>query len=212
MIALALSVPIACWRKGAAREFLETELLPPPATCYGALLSLVGEEERHRHLGCRIGVGLLRKEKRAKSTVLRTLWRIKDKNLSQGNGENAKPDFQELWIGSQLVIWCDSQEEDSSLLGLEERVTQAMRYPETIERFGGWSLGESTHLINEAKLLSSLVPPGPCHAYLLAPRGNLSLPVWVDHVGTANTRYAVGRLEALSVAPPRERLPKISLV
>jgi CRISPR-associated protein Cas5t len=30
-------VPIACFRKGLAREYLETEPLPSPATCYGFL-------------------------------------------------------------------------------------------------------------------------------------------------------------------------------
>ena len=42
MLGIYVSVPVACFRKGLAREFLETEALPPPATCYGFLLSLVG--------------------------------------------------------------------------------------------------------------------------------------------------------------------------
>jgi CRISPR-associated Cas5-like protein len=42
MLGLRVTVPIACFRKGMAREYLETEMLPPPATCYGFLLSLVG--------------------------------------------------------------------------------------------------------------------------------------------------------------------------
>ncbi len=46
MIGVYVSVPVACFRKGFAREYLETEVLPPPATCYGFLLSLVGETER----------------------------------------------------------------------------------------------------------------------------------------------------------------------
>ena len=43
MIGLYVTVPVACFRKGLAREYLETEPLPPPSTCYGFLLSLVGE-------------------------------------------------------------------------------------------------------------------------------------------------------------------------
>ena len=43
MLGLKVTVPVACFRKGFAREFWETEELPPPATCYGFLLSLVGK-------------------------------------------------------------------------------------------------------------------------------------------------------------------------
>ena len=48
MIGLKVTVPVACFRKGFAREFWETEELPPPATCYGFLLSFVGETDRRR--------------------------------------------------------------------------------------------------------------------------------------------------------------------
>ena len=57
MLALKVSVPVACFRKGFAREFWETEELPPPATCYGFLLSLVGERDRRRHVGVRVCPG-----------------------------------------------------------------------------------------------------------------------------------------------------------
>ena len=53
MLGLHVTVPVACFRRGLAREYLETEQLPPPATCYGFLLSLVGEVDRRRHLGAR---------------------------------------------------------------------------------------------------------------------------------------------------------------
>src|SRR6476661_8866257 len=54
MLGVRVTVPVACFRKGLAREYLETEPLPPPATCYGFLLSLVGETNRQRHIGCRV--------------------------------------------------------------------------------------------------------------------------------------------------------------
>jgi CRISPR-associated protein Cas5t len=54
MLGVYVTVPIACFRKGLAREFLESEWIPPPATCYGFLLSLVGESRRSRHIGCRV--------------------------------------------------------------------------------------------------------------------------------------------------------------
>lgn len=209
MLALKLSVPIACWRKGYARELLETEVLPPPATCYGALLSLVGETDRRRHLRCRVTAALCGKP-RPPSQVLRTLWRIKDTDLPQGSGANARPDFQQLLVQTTVIVFCDRGEEPAGRETLEDRVRLALTEPHRIDRFGGWSLGESTHLINDAWLLPDAQPDEqPCRAFLLDAQGDLTLPVWVDHIGTAGTRYAVGGLRELHAAPPAEHLPLI---
>src|SRR5437762_1324639 len=108
MLGLRVTIPIACFRKGLAREYLETEPLPPPSTCYGFLLSLMGETKRERHIGCRIAPVLVNRPER--SVVLRTVWRRRGQ------------------------------------------------------------------------------------AFLLAARGRLTLPVWVDHVGSADTRYVTGDL------------------
>lgn len=74
MLAVYVSVPIACFRKGIAREYLETEMVPPPSTCYGFFLSLIGEEDRWRHIGCRIVPATLNDPNR--SAVMRTVWRV----------------------------------------------------------------------------------------------------------------------------------------
>lgn len=206
MIALRLTVPVACWRRGMAREYLETEELPPPATCYGALLSFVGEEDRSRHVGCRITAGVV--SQGAKSTVLRTVWRIKEAKQAQGTGSNARPDFQELMLQNELVIWCDSSGEQTDET-LEERVRLALNNPEQITRFGGWSLGESAHLINDVWAVDGGVPPDGCRVFLVEDGGDVTLPVWVDHVGSAGTRFAVGRVAALSLAPTVAQLAVI---
>lgn len=206
MIGVRVTVPVACWRKGHAREYLETEPLPPPATCYGALLSLVGETDRGRHRGCRVTAGLLNRPEI--STMLRTLWQIKRKKSAQGTGENAGPDLQQLAIGAELVLWCSSREESASESTLEYRVKEAFRDPSRIQRFGGWSLGESTHLINDASLqdpTSALAS----RTFLLDENGRMTMPVWVDHVGSSGTRYAVGNLESIEAGPPEERIPRI---
>ncbi|WP_306590431.1 type I-MYXAN CRISPR-associated protein Cas5/Cmx5/DevS [Geothrix sp. 21YS21S-4] len=205
MIGLRLTVPVACWRKGRAREFWETETLPPPATCYGALLSFVGEVDRRVHEGSRVTSGLLNQPHL--STVLRTLWKVKDPKTPQGNSQNARPDLQQLWCQADLMIWCDSSEESGSRL--EDRIREAFIHPERIQRFGGWSLGESTHLINDAWLIDDGVPPTACRVFLEDPKGSHTLPVWVDHVGMAGTRYAVGNLVDITSAPSPERLPRI---
>jgi CRISPR-associated protein Cas5t len=210
VIGLELTVPVACWRKGRAREFLESELLPPPATCYGALLSLVGEWDRERHRGCRVGAGLLNSP--GTSVVLRTLWQIKNARLPPGCGPNMGPDLQQLVLDAHLMMWCDSGDEpDRGGERLEQRVVRALREPWTVERAGGWSLGESTHLINDARLIEGGQPPQECNAFVCAPQGTMTLPVWVDHVGSRGTRYVVGHLERLQAAPAPAQLPLIPM-
>ena len=206
MIALRVTVPIACFRKGFAREFWETEELPPPATCYGFLLSLVGERDRRRHVGVRVCPALLSHPDR--SAVLRTMWRVKDRNSPPGSGTNARPDYQELLTGIELAVWLDSGEEAAGPT-LEERVNTALDHPERISRFGGLSLGESTHMVDEVQRLPDDWQGG-ARAYLLAERGRLSLPIWVDHVGSAGTRHVSGELaEITDFPPPLDRMPRI---
>ncbi len=208
MLALMVSVPVACFRKGLAREFWETEELPPPSTCYGFLLSLVGELDRRRHVGVRVCPALLSQP--ARSAVLRILWRVKERHAPQGAGTNIRPDYQELLTDVRMAMWVDSSPEQSRGPTLEERVTIALEHPERISRFGGLSLGESTHLVDEVRRLDSR-DHGSASAYLLGATGRLSLPVWVDHVGSTGTRYVTGDLTSidLSTVPPAERMPRI---
>jgi len=201
MLGLLVSVPIACWRKGHAREYLETEPLPPPATCYGFLLALVGEENRECHIGARVTAGLItpgkdelcgpEHHKGDISVVLRTLWRVKDRKAPPGTANNLRPDFQQLTIGNRLVIWVDRGNE-SAVPCLEDRVRSALADPASVTRFGGLSLGESTHLVDEVTLISQ--EPPEADIFCSASDGRMSLPVWVDHVGSAGTRRQVGNL------------------
>ena len=207
MIALRVSVPIACWRKGHAREYLETEPLPTPATCYGALLSLVGETDGRRHHGARVSAGLTGVP--SKSVVVRTLWQIKDRKTPFGTGENAGPDFQELLTNADIVLWLDSSIEPGDGPSLEARVIEALSNPESVDRFGGWSLGESTHLINDVTLIDAGGQPGASRSFLADPDGDLTLPVVVDHVGAAGTVYATGTLVRCDSWPEPCRLPVI---
>jgi CRISPR-associated protein Cas5t len=208
VIGLRVTIPIACWRKGAAREFLETEELPPPATVYGMLLSLVGETDREVHRGCRVTTGIFATGEI--STVVRTLWRIKDPKQPQGVGENTKPDFQQLVLNSDLLVVCDSSE-DIGNPTLEARVVEALRNPSSISRHGGLSLGESTHLVNDVYLISGERLPVPARVFVTTKDGDLTLPVWVDHVGSAGTFHAVGALEDLDTLPGLDRVPRIDL-
>jgi len=205
MIGLRVSVPIACFRRGLAREYLETELIPPPATCYGFLLSLVGETERMRHVGCRVTPSLLNEPER--SVVLRTVWRVKSKPL--GSAGNIRPDFQQLLSPIELVIWVHSSDESATRTTLEERVEVALSRPELIDRFGGLSLGESTHLVDSVSRFTRESDVRG-RTFLAESQGGLTLPVWVDHVGSAATNYVTGSLTRGPIAaPPVDSVPLI---
>ncbi len=207
MLGVYLTVPVACFRKGLAREYLETEPLPPPSTCYGFFLSLVGETDRYRHIGCRIAPVLV--EEPQKSTVLRTVWRTKSKKLRMGDGNNRTPTQQELLTGVHLVLWLDSADEKTAEPFLEERVENALACPELLERFGGLSLGESTHLVDEVRLFSGSAQETGM-IFLCAERGRFTLPVWVDHVGSQDTCYVTGNLLTVPLtAPDRAQIPQI---
>lgn len=197
MIALELSVPFACWRRGHARSFFETEFVPPPSTCYGALLSFVGEHERGRHRGARVTGGIVGMPQ--VSTVLRKMWRIKSAKEPQGRGQNATPDFQQLVVQSRVIIVLDVGEEVPGQC-LEARVREALQTPDAVVREGGWCLGESTHLIDEVAEVSVL--PQGTRLFLAREDGGVSLPVWVDHVGSKGTVYSVGELASVQGALP----------
>jgi CRISPR-associated protein Cas5t len=213
MLAVYVTVPVACFRKGMAREYLETEPIPAPATCYGFLLSLVGETNRCRHVGCRVTAARIGQPEL--SVVLRTVWRVK--KLPLGSPGNTRPDYQQLLTAVSLVVWVDSKDEAST--GghtLESRVREALEDPSSVRRFGGLSFGESTHLVNEVSLLNSYedisFANSQVETFLQDKHGHITLPVWVDHVGSAGTRYATGNLEPTEglQVPDLERVPQIS--
>ena len=199
MLGVYVTVPVACFRKGMAREYLETEALPPPSTCYGFLLSLVGESDRLAHLGSRVASVLLNNP--PVSVVLRTVWRVK--RMPLGASGNTRPDYQQLLTDVRLVIWLDSSGESGDRL--EDRVRTALTNPARITRFGGLSLGESSHMIDEVCLIDHIRDRLPTRgrAFLVDSKGRLTLPVWVDHIGSAGTRYATGNLEDSLLVPPR---------
>jgi len=188
-VGLYVSVPIACFRVPRAREYFETFPCPPPSTVYGMLLSMVGEVNRREHEGAEIAIALLAEP--SYSVVLRTLWRVKDRKEGPGLKNNRRPDFQELLSDTQLAVWVRKGTNENAAQSLASRVEQAMQHPSTISRFGGLSLGESTHLVNDITTLDNKVIRG--RLLMAEDEGDLSLPIWPDHVGSA-TRWGQFRL------------------
>jgi CRISPR-associated protein Cas5t len=193
-IGIYISVPLACFRVPRAREYFETYPLPPPSTVYGMLLSMVGEIDRRKHEGAEIAIAALGEP--AYSVVLRTLWRVKNKNVGLGQNENRRPDFQEILSDVNLAIWIRQGMEESNNPPLVERVRLALDNPSAISRFGGLSLGESSHLVNEVSYLKS--EPRKGNVLVSSEDGDLSLPVWPDHVGS-NTNWGQYRLVSVDM-------------
>jgi CRISPR-associated protein Cas5t len=179
VVSLKIDVPVCSLRKGTAREYLETEEMPPPSTVYGFLLSLIGEEDRNAYIGstiacARLGIPEL-------SVVLRTCWRIKDGRLAPGLGNNKRPDFQEVLTGFCLAIWVKPGP-------LAERLRRINDVPSENRRYGGLSFGESRDLVNEVLWFPDY--GDNVGKWLLRnEKGHLPLPVWVDHVGSKHTLW-----------------------
>lgn len=195
-IGVYVSVPVACFRVPRAREYFETFPCPPPATVYGMLLSMVGETNRRVHEGAEIAIAMLSVP--SYSTVLRTLWRVKNKNEGLGQGNNRRPDFQELLTDLRFIAWVRRGVHESNEQSLAERLSEAFLQPSIVSRFGGLSLGESTHLVDEVKPYTQSTERG--RVLMKDDDGDLSLPVWVDHVG-ADTRWAQYTLRETSLTP-----------
>jgi CRISPR-associated protein Cas5t len=147
------------------------------------LLSMVGETNRRVHEGAEIAVALLSEPHY--SVVMRTLWRVKDKNAGPGLGNNRRPDFQELLTDVQLAVWVRKGAAENCEMPLALRVHTALDKPATLSRFGGLSLGESTHLVDTVKPLNQQGLNG--RLLIAVEDGDLSLPIWPDHVGSATT-------------------------
>jgi CRISPR-associated protein Cas5t len=147
------------------------------------LLSMVGEVNRRVHEGAEIAIALLSEP--AYSVILRTTWRVRNAKLGPGLGNNRRPDFQELLTDVRLAVWVRSGKYESSDQSLAQRVREAFASPSSVSRFGGLSLGESTHLVNEIGLLRKRGMD--CQMLFAEDEGDLSLPIWPDHVGSATT-------------------------
>ncbi|MBF2063535.1 MAG: type I-MYXAN CRISPR-associated protein Cas5/Cmx5/DevS [Calothrix sp. C42_A2020_038] len=183
-LALEIEVPIACFRQSSAREYVETYLTPPPSTVYGMLLSIVGEMNRYKHCGVKVAIALVSKPQ--KSTVIRTFRRFKKKDIHDPT--NARPDYQELLTDIRFITLVNSQE-DKSQPTLSERLQQAFANPASVNRFGGLCLGESRDLVNSVTILPENYQIQSLQWLVQDEDGLLTLPYWVDHVGSKGTRW-----------------------
>lgn len=185
-----VSVPIASFGIPFAREYAESYPFPPPTTVYGMLLSYVGEVNRLRYAGTEITLALTTIG--TPSVILRKTRRVKKTDLN--SKENSRPDYQTLLSGLTFLVGLRDSE-DPGCQGFSYRIQSAYQDPSLVSRYGGLSCGESHNLVDDLSVVSStqialehksnslwVVSPDP--------DGEWSVPVWVDHIGSAATRWA----------------------
>jgi CRISPR-associated protein Cas5t len=151
------------------------------------LLSLVGERFRRRHQGARLAFAY--KQAPRTATTLRKLSRFKYGVASKQSKLGNTPEFIETLCNIDFLCWLDSGDEDhgSALPTLESRVASALNDPDKVDRYGVLCLGLSDDAVNDVHLCENL--NGEWHRLLPTDTGEIELPVWVDHVGAANTRW-----------------------
>jgi CRISPR-associated protein Cas5t len=191
MIELEVEAAYANFRKSFARAYAETYTYPPPSTVYGMLLSLVGERQRRAHLGARLALGFFGTPRL--STVLKKLSRFKYGVPAKQSKLGNAPDYMEIVCGIHLILCVDSSGEPRRPT-LEERIAVALDAPESVTRTGVLCLGLSDDLVDSIQRLRA---HSLCKVDWLITdtKGSLELPVWVDHVGSADTRWRRYSLE-----------------
>ncbi len=208
MITLRIEAPYASFRKSYARSFAETYPLPPPATVYGMLLSLVGERFRIRHEGVRLAFAFSEdhqnKEKRGSpypktATTLRKLSRYKYGVPAKQSKLGNAPDYIETLCDIEFLCWVDSGAEVAAPPTLETRIVAAVTKPESVTRSGVLSLGLSDDAVNDVSLVANVADRW--HMLTPSESGSVELPIWVDHVGAAKTRWRRYELERQASVP-----------
>jgi CRISPR-associated protein Cas5t len=211
MIALYIEAPYGEFRKSYARSYAETYEVPPPATIYGMLLSAVGERFRKAHSGVRLGFAYRRRPRVA--TTLRKVSRYKYGVASKQSELGNTLEFIESLCNIEMICWVNSEGEHAEMT-LERRLIDAIQFPGRINRYGVVSLGLSDDMINEISLVEledgmfrkvgeadghSGDDEGPWtkwHRLIPDSSGELELPIWVDHLGSADTRRQRFRLDS----------------
>jgi CRISPR-associated protein Cas5t len=199
VIALSVEVPIASFRESRAKDYIATYPVPPPSSVYGMLLSMVGEVNRQRHCGVRLAMAFLSIPE--KSVVLRKIRRFKQQDLS--SPDNSRPDYQEILTEIEMILWIDASQ-DKSEPNLARRIQQGLADPSSIDRFGSLCLGESSHLVDSIDLLPNGYEGGKLQWLMRERFGWLTLPYWVDHVGSTGTRWERYKILESKQKEPRE--------
>jgi CRISPR-associated protein Cas5t len=161
------------------------------------LLSLVGETDAYKHGGVQLAIAMLSQPK--KSKVLRQLRRFKVKNYS--DSRNTIPEYQEILTDIRFIV-CVASGAEGVQPTLAKRVEQALTHPTAVQRFGCLYLGESNDLVNVVKLVSDDYRSESRRWLIRDDEGLMTLPYWVDHVGSRGTRWLRYQLQEIATQSP----------
>jgi CRISPR-associated protein Cas5t len=196
-LCLYVDVPLCAFRPHWSREYQDTYPFPPPATVFGMLLSLGGVDwpEKSRYAGVELVLALQGEPQQ--SRVFRKFRRV-PQSKAKGKPEpdpltSRRPDYQDLLLGLKFWVWLRDGKSPHSLA---DRVLAALNPTRrhAIRRYGGLSLGESSHLVNEISLKT---PESQGRFLSRDPNGYYQLPVWVHHPRCGEGQSRMGRFSLL---------------
>jgi len=194
-ICLFVDVPLCSFRPNWSREYQDTFPFPPPSTIFGMLLSLTGEDWDKKEDFKGVKLALAIEEGVENSRIFRKFRRVPQSNKEADPLTSRRPDYQELLLWLKLWLWLNDGGSNNSLV---ERVQVALNRNtrKTINRYGGLSLGESSHLVNEVKICE---PDNKIGSFLVhTVKGFYSLPVWVHHERCGVGKTRMERFEILN--------------
>ncbi|MBM4288588.1 MAG: type I-MYXAN CRISPR-associated protein Cas5/Cmx5/DevS, partial [Deltaproteobacteria bacterium] len=149
-LCLFVEVPVCAFRPHWSREYQDTYPFPPPSTVYGMLLSLAGVDwqQKGKYAGVHMALALEGEPKQ--SRVLRKFRRFSASKVVDPFTFR-RPDYQDLLLWLKLWVWIHDGEAQASLVE-KVRISLTPAHRGEIQRYGGLSLGESSHLINDVSL------------------------------------------------------------
>lgn len=192
-LCLYVEVPICAFRPRWAREYQETYALPPPATVFGMLLSLAGVDwpDKEQYAGVELALAIAREPEKCR--IFRKFRRVPQSKRGADPLTERRPDYQDLLLDLHFWLWLRDGQARHSLTEPVHAALDAQRRRE-ITRYGGLSLGESSHLVNEI----SLKPPDRQGRFLCRDsEGYYQLPVWVQHPRCGEGQSSLGRFSLL---------------
>ncbi|MBW2135683.1 MAG: type I-MYXAN CRISPR-associated protein Cas5/Cmx5/DevS [Deltaproteobacteria bacterium] len=193
-VCLYVDVPICSFRPRWAREYQETYALPPPATVFGMLLSLVGVDwpDKEQYAGVELALALSQEPEKCR--IFRKLRRVPQSKKDADPLTERRPDYQDILLDLQFWLWLRDGQACQTLTDRVRAALEPQRRREII-RYGGLSLGESSHLVNE---ISLKMPSGQGRFLCQDPEGYYQLPVWVQH---PRCGHGQSRLEHFTLLP-----------
>ena len=184
---------IFTFRPSWSREYQDTYPFPPPATVYGMILSLIGIEWHDKSKFAGMCMAIAMQGEPDISLVFRKFRRVPQSKKNADPLTERRPDYQDLLIGLKLWLWISDGNAEISIV---ERVRAILTKPygQTVSRYGGLSLGESSHLVNE---ISIRTPSGSGRFLCRDNRGYYHLPVWVHHPRSGEGKTKLARFSIL---------------